>query len=242
MQHLVPAKWVEQRHDWSAVVHRSAWELPSGPALAAEFSTAQPHGVLERGIKLVDTRVHCKRQNCNTSAGERTGSQSMRILTPGCPARAPARVEAGHREQICEVSRRQVGTCNCSGARMWVLRFYCPMWHLQVLQAGISAGVALSGLQPGAIASQSRLPPPTEAPFVQQGTVTASCAAVEGTAVASQPLAFAFFPQFDFDGAQAPVASLSQPQQVQEAYDSFAGWLWRWLDMTAGPARSSVLC
>ena len=109
------------------------------------------------------------------------------------------------------------------------------MWHLQVLQARISAGVALSGLQPEAIASQSRRPPSTEAPFIQQGTVTASCAAVEGTASASQPPAFAFFPQFEFVGTQAPVASLSQPQQVQEAYDSFAGWLLPGASFSAAP-------
>ena len=99
------------------------------------------------------------------------------------------------------------------------------MWHLQVLQAGISAGVAHSGLQSAAFASQRRLLLPTEAPLVQQNAVTASCAAVEDAALASQPLAFAFLPHFNFEGAQAPVASLSQPQQVQEAYDSFAGWL-----------------
>ena len=96
------------------------------------------------------------------------------------------------------------------------------MWHLQVLQAGISAGVAHSGLQSAALASQSR---PSLPPEVQHKAVTASCAAVEDAASASQPLAFAFLPQFGFEGAQAPLASLSQPQQVQEAYDSFAGWL-----------------
>lgn len=113
------------------------------------------------------------------------------------------------------------------------------MWHQQVLQAGISAGVAHSGLQSAACASQSRLLPPTEAPFVQQVAVTPSCAAVEDAASASQPLAFAFLPHFDFDGAQAPLASLSQPQQVQEAYDSFAGWLLPAARSSCWPADSS---
>eukprot|EP00891_Asterochloris_glomerata_P008660 jgi/Astpho2/8660/Aster-05133 len=57
----------------------------------------------------------------------------------------------------------------------------------------------------------------------------------QDAASASQPLAFAFLPHFDFDGAQAPLASLSQPQQVQEAYDSFAG---TYDTLDAGPAAS----
>ena len=59
LQHLVPGRWVEQRLDWSAVVHRSEWGYPGGPASAVESPSAQPHGVLKREIKLVDTRVHC---------------------------------------------------------------------------------------------------------------------------------------------------------------------------------------